>query len=192
MSDPQYVPSYPPQASGAQPAPRGPQRSGSWTPILIFTCLALGFAASAVEYERTRAVGERNRANVMAADDSVSQGRMEDLGKFLSDSRTRWIHLSNPDDVGGMRGVIAWNPESQSGYFFCDRLPVLDAGSRYELWALPGTGDPESVATISPQAGMSVYPFHFLSGSVVAGNRLEITAGPRTESKGAILSGEID
>ena len=195
MNDPQYVPPYasshqsqPPQRI---PAPPIRQRS-TWTPILIVTCLALGFTASAVEYERARAVGERDRAQVLAADDSVIQGRFEDLGKFLADSQTRWIHLANPQNSAGVHALVAWNAQSQTGYLFCDQLPALDSGINYELWTLRDPENPQSVAAIAPQAGASVYPFRFLSGGLVIGTRLEITAGPRSISKSPILSGEID
>jgi hypothetical protein len=192
MNDPQYVPPYYPQQPQQKPAPPVPPRSGGWTPILIFTCLALGFTASAVEYERVRVVGERNRASVLAADDSVIQGRMEDLGKFLADSQTRWIHLTNPNNSADARAVVAWNAQTQSGYLFSDQLPAVDAGTNFELWSLHGSDDPQSVAAIAPKAGVSVYPFRFQSGGFVIGDRLEITTGPRSISKSPILSGEID
>src|SRR5215469_16800728 len=112
MSEPQPDLSYQPQQP-ARPAPYVPRASTtSWTPILILTCLALGFTASAVEYERARAVGERSRASVLAADNSVAHGRMEDLGKFLSDSQTRWIRLTSPDHASALHAVVAWNAQS--------------------------------------------------------------------------------
>jgi hypothetical protein len=193
MSEPQHVPSYQAQQP-VRPAPYTPRGSStSWTPILIFTCLALGFCASAVEYERARAVGERGRASVLAADNSVAHGRMEDLGKFLSDSQTHWIRLGSPDHASALHAVVAWNGQSQSGYLFCDQLPALDPGAEYQLWTLASaSADPKAVAAIAPQAGVSVYPFHFQSGSLVIGNRIEITAGSRSNSSSAILSGEID
>jgi hypothetical protein len=172
MSDPQYVPPYyPQQQSQKAPVQIVYRRTGGWTPILIFACLALGFTASAVEYERARAVGERDRANLLAADDSVVAGRIEDLGKFLADSQTRWIRLTDPQNTVGMHAVVAWNAQNQSGYLFCDQLPPLDAGTSYELWTLHGSDDPQSVAAIAPQAGASVYPFRLQSGGMVIGNR---------------------
>ena len=192
MNDPQYVPPYYPQQPQKPAGAIVYRRSTAWTPILIFACLGLGFAASAVEYERARAVGERDRANILAADDSVAAGRIEDLGKFLADSQTHWMRLTNPANSIGIHAVLAWNAQSQSGYLFCDQLPPLDGGNHYELWTLRGSDDPQSIGTIAPQAGVSVYPFRLQSGGLVIGNRLEITAGPRSESKSPILSGEID
>jgi len=192
MNDPQYVPPYQPQQPQQRPSPYVRPRSSGWTPILIFACLALGFTASAMEYERARAVGERNRANVLAADNSVVQGRMEDLGKFLSDSQTHWIRLTNADHTADVHALVAWNAQSQAGYLFCDQLPALDPGANYELWTLHSSDDAQSVAAIAPQAGASVYPFRFQSGGLIIGNRLEITAGPRSMSKSPFLTGEID
>jgi hypothetical protein len=191
MSDPQHIPSYQPNPP-VRPAPYVPRSSFSWTPVFIFTCLALGFAASAVEYERARAVGERGRASVLAADNSVTHGQMEDLGKFLSDSQTRWIRLTNPDHGSPLHAVVAWKGAALSGYLFCDQLPALDAGSDYQLWTRSSSAEPQSIATIAPEAGVSVYPFHFQSGALVIGNRLEMTAGPRSNANSAILAGEIE
>jgi hypothetical protein len=192
MNDPQYVPPYYPQQPQKTVAPIVYRRSTAWTPILIFACLALGFTASAVEYERARVVGERDRANILAADDSVVAGRIEDLGKFLADSQTRWIRLTNPQNTIGIHAVVAWNAQSQSGYLFCDQLTPLDGGNNYELWTLHGSDDPQSVGAVAPEAGASVYPFRLKGEGMVIGNRLEITAGPRSESKTPILSGAID
>ncbi len=104
----------------------------TWPMVLFFACLGLGFAASAVEYERVTATAQRNRADVLAAVDSVMEGRMEDLGKFLSNPQTQLIHLASTADSGFAGAVIAWNSSEQRGYLMCDQLPVLNEGDKYE------------------------------------------------------------
>src|SRR5580658_4548372 len=117
--------------TGENQDPRTP-----WAGSLILACLGLGFAASAVEFERVAATAQRNRANTLAAVDSVYEGRLEDIGKFLSDPQTRLIRLAPSDDAGISSAVVAWNAAAQRGYLLCDDLPVLNSGNNYEMWAI--------------------------------------------------------
>lgn len=167
-----------------------PTRS-SWTGLLIFACLGLGFAASAAQYERITATAQRSRADIFADMDSVVEGRLEDVGKFLANPQTRLIRLSPSDETGIRGAVIAWNAAAQRGYLLCDQLPVLDQGDTYQLWAIGAANDPVRVATFKPRIGNSVYSFQ--AGSEIAGKmRVEITAGARSPDKSPILAGEID
>jgi hypothetical protein len=172
-------------SAGKDHEPRTP-----WAGSLILACLGLGFAASAVEYERVAATAQRNRADTLAAMDSVHEGRLEDVGKFLSNPQTRLIRLAPSDDAAVSSAVIAWNSAEQRGYLFCDELPVLDTGERYELWAV-GAANPVKLASIEARVGSSVYAFQ--AETAIAGKtRVEVTAGARSGNKVAILAGEID
>jgi hypothetical protein len=157
--------------------------------LLIFACLALGFAASAVQYERLAATSQRNRAELLATADSRTEGQLEDLGKFLSQPQTRMIRLTGPAGSSVANAAIAWNAATGRGYLLCDQLPVLDGG--YEIWLLHGHDDPVKIATLSAKAGQSVYLFQAwreMDGKI----RLQITAGPRSSGKAPILAGEIE
>jgi hypothetical protein len=159
--------------------------------LLIFACLALGFAASAVQYERIAATSQRNRAELLATADSRMEGQLEDLGKLLSEPQTRMIRLTGSPGSSVANAVIAWNAAARRGYLLCDQLPVLDSGSGYELWALHGSDDPVKIATIVAKAGDSVYLFQAwreMEGKI----RLQITAGPRSSGKPPILVGDIE
>jgi hypothetical protein len=163
----------------------------SWPGLLIFACLGLGFAASAVEYERVTATAQRDRAEVLATMDSVEEGRLEDIGKFLASPQTRIIHLSPSDGAGIGSAVIAWNAPQQRGYLLCDRLPVLDPGDVYEVWAISAAEDAMKLASIEAKVGNSVYSFQ-AAGIIAGKTRVEVTAGARSPNKSPILSGEID
>lgn len=172
-----------------------PTRTGR--PItLVFACAALGFVASALQYERVVAGTERNRAELLAMAYSTAQGQLEDFGRFLSDPHTRLISLAASESVASKRAVIAWNAADRTGYFLCDDLPVLDSGTNYELWALHGSDDPVKLASIGAKPGDSIYPL----GSWPVGSwrgiegkiRVEVTAGPRSVAKTPVFSGEIE
>jgi hypothetical protein len=152
--------------------------------------LALGFTASAVEYEQARVKGERERAGVLAAADSEMQGRLEDLGKFIADPQTRVIRLTGENSSLISNAVIVWNATEEKGYLLCDELKTLEPAMMYELWIKHGTDEPMKVAGIEPRPGMSVYLFR--ASGVKSQDRLEITAGPPSTGKSPILSGEFD
>ena len=160
-----------------------------WLSLLVLACLAMGFAASAVQYERIAATNQRNRAELLATADSRMEGQLEDLGKFLSQPQTRIIRLTGSAGSSIANAVIAWNAAAGRGYLLCDQLPVLDCG--YEIWVLHGGDDPVKIATIVAKAGDSVYLFQAL-GAMDGKIRLEITAGPRSSDKPPILVGEIE
>jgi hypothetical protein len=167
----------------------------TWPVVLFFACLGLGFAASAVEYERVTATAQRDRADVLAAVDSVMEGRMEDLGKFLSNPQTQLIHLASTADSGFAGAVIAWNSSEQRGYLMCDQLPVLEQGDKYEVWAISSADGAVKLASIQAKAGSSIYSFEasgLLGGSVAAKTRVEITAGARSPNKSPMWAGEIE
>ncbi len=180
------------------PAGRGPRTQvvylrshrSEWTGVLLLACLALGFAASIAEYERVMLSAERQRAEALATRSSLAEGQLEDIGKFLSDSHTRLTALHGMGSAGN-DAVVAWNSLNQDGYFFCDDLPVLEAGSGYELWALHGTDVPVKLATIHAEPGASVYPFRSWP-STPGKLRLEVTAGPRNSAGNPIFAGEIE
>jgi hypothetical protein len=184
MNDPIYSgPDYPRQVYQTQ-------RSG-WSIVLIFACVALGFTASAADFERIVASRERNEAELLATECSTAEGKLEDLGKYLADPNTRLISLTRSGEYAARPAVIAWNSPQRQGYFLCDDLPVLDAGEGYELWALSGSDDPVKVATIDARPGDSVYPFRIWQ--TTAGKlRLEITAGSRSQEKSPVFAGEIE
>ncbi|MGD0768827.1 MAG: anti-sigma factor [Tepidisphaeraceae bacterium] len=187
MTDPTY---YGPDVEpGAANAAHG-RRSG-WAGLLIFACLALGFAGSAVQYERVAATSQRNRAEVLATADSRVEGQLEDLGKLLSDPQTRMIRLTGLPGSSVANAVIAWNGAARRGYLLCDQLPVLDSGSGYELWMLHGGDEAVKIASIVAKAGQSVYLFQAW-GAMDGKIRLEITAGKRSTGKAPILAGEIE
>jgi len=187
MTDPSYY-GRDAERPAANAAP--PRRSG-WAGVLILACLALGFAGSAVQYERVAATSERNRAEILAAADSRTEGQLEDLGKLLSDPQTRMVRMAGLPGSSVANAVIAWNAGARRGYLLCDQLPVLDSGGGYELWALHGGDEPVKIATIVAKAGDSVYLFQAwraMDGKI----RLEITAGARSSGKAPILAGEIE
>jgi hypothetical protein len=188
MSDLGYQAPQPPKPT--QP-PVAPPRS-AWPTVVIFACLALGFLASAVEFQRTTIQTQRQQTQVLATADSEVEGRMEDVGKFLSDPQTKNIHLLGADGQAVSHAVIAWNAAQQSGYLFCDQLPVLDTGIGYELWGLRPSADPVKIASVQATAGTSVYPFRIRDHGMEIGNRIEITAGPRSATNSALLSGQVD
>ncbi|MGD0387943.1 MAG: anti-sigma factor [Tepidisphaeraceae bacterium] len=165
-------------------------RRSNWSGLLVFACLALGFVASAVQYERVAATSQRDRAEILATADSRMEGQLEDLGKLLSDPQTRMVRLTGSPGSSVANAVIAWNAAARRGYLLCDQLPVLDSGSGYELWALHGGDDPVKIATIVAKAGDSVYLFQAW-GEMDGKIRLQITAGPRSSDKPPILAGEI-
>jgi hypothetical protein len=186
MTDPTYDG---PDAQRPAASPTAGGRSG-WAGVLVFACLALGFAASAVQYERVAVTSQRNRAEILATADSRVEGQLEDLGKFLSDPQTRMIRLTGSAGSPVANAVIAWNTAARRGYLLCDQLPVLDSGNGYELWALHGGDEAVKIATIVAKAGDSVYLFQAwraMDGKI----RLQITAGPRSSGKPPILAGEI-
>jgi len=180
-----------PQTPKPAPQPASPTRS-AWPTVVIFACLAVGFLASAVEFQRSTIQTQRQQSQVLATADSEVEGRMEDVGKFLSDPQTKYIHLTGSDGQPASHAVIAWNPAQQSGYLFCDQLPVLDPGIGYELWGLRPSADPVKIASVQPAAGTSVYPFRIRDHGFEIGNRIEITAGPRSATNSALLSGQVD
>jgi hypothetical protein len=156
----------------------------------VLACLALGFTASAVQYERLRVKGERERAGLLATADSEVEGQLEDLGKFLAEPETRLIRLTRADSSPIANAVIAWNASQQKGYLLCDDLRALDPAMAYELWVRRGSDEPMRIAGIEPKAGVSVYQFR--ASGVKSQDRLEITAGPPSVGKSPILSGEFD
>jgi hypothetical protein len=171
-------------------------RPGDWPIILIFACAALGFTASMVDYERSAMRSERDRAEMLATDCALAQGQLEDLGKFLSDPGTRLIPLTGSGALGSSTASIAWNMSRGHGFLLCDSLPVLDAGSGYEIWAQQVGDGPVKLVTVDARPGMSIYPLQ-LSGANISGAnsgkmRVEITAGPRAEDKTPIFAGEIE
>jgi len=181
-------------------------RPGDWPVILIFACAALGFTASMVDYERSVARSERDRAEMLATECSLAQSQLEDLGKFLSDPGTRLIPLTGSGAFGSSTASIAWNMAGGHGYLVCDSLPVLDAGRGYEIWALQGGDDPVKLVTVDARPGLSIYPLRLSEMNLSRGNfsrgnfsgtnsgkmRVEITAGPRAEDKTPIFAGEIE
>jgi hypothetical protein len=167
---------------------RQPRRS-NWAGILVIACLALGFTSSAVEYERSRARSERDRANVLATADSEVEGRLEDLGKFLAGPQTRLIRLSGLDP-SAPEAVIAWNSSLRRGYLLCDQLPALDAQVDYEVWVIHGSDAPARLAGVNPLAGVSVYPLQAVQ-DIEEKDHLEITAGPRSVGKSPMFSGDF-
>lgn len=168
---------------------QGTGRSG-WGMTLVLACLALGFTASAVEYEQARVKGERERAGMLAIADSEVEGQLEDLGKFIAEPETRVIRLTgeNASPIGS--AVIVWNASEEKGYLLCDELKMLEPAMMYELWVKRGTEEPMKIAGIEPRAGVSVYLFR--ASGVKSQDRLEIMAGPRSAGKSPILSGEFD
>jgi hypothetical protein len=163
----------------------------SWAIILVFACIALGFTASAADYERIVANQERDQAGLVATECSVAEGKLEDIGKFLADPHTRLISLSGTGGFATEPAAIAWNSIEQNGYFLCDTLPAQDAGRGYELWALNGMGEPVKVADWDAKPGASVFPFK-VEQPFEAKTRLEITAGPRSADKSPAFAGEIE
>jgi len=173
------------------PPPSNQPQNAGWSVILIFACVALGFTASAADYERIAATGERNHAELLATECSSAEGQLEDLGKFLADPHTHLIPLTRSGELAVNPAVIAWNTVDRRGYFLCDDLPVLDAGRGYELWALRAMSDPVKLATLDAKPGLSVYPFRDWAG--MSGKmRLEITAGPRSVEKNPVFAGDIE
>jgi hypothetical protein len=167
------------------------QSGSGWLLILILACVALGFTASATEYERVAASNERNHAELLATECSAVEGHLEDLGKFLADPHTRLFPLMGSEEFARNYAVIAWNTSEQKGYFMCDNLPVRDAGSGYEIWALHGNDEPLKVTTIDAKPGASVYPFRTSQGKT-GKMRLEVTAGPRSLENSPVFAGEIE
>jgi hypothetical protein len=162
-----------------------------WSIILVFACVALGFTASAADYERIVATSERNQRELLATECSAVEGQLEDLGKFLANPHTRLIPLAGSGEFAADPAAIAWNAVERHGYFLCDDLPVLDAGSGYELWALQGMAEPVKIEMWNTKPGISVYPFRFWQP--IAGKmRLEVTAGPRSVQKNPFFAGEIE
>ena len=162
-----------------------------WAAPLILACLGLGFAASAVEYERVVATAQRDRADALAAIDSVYEGRLEDIGKFLSDPQTRLIRLAPSEDASISGAVIAFNGPEQRGYLLCDDLPMLGSGDNYEMWAIGAGAVPVKIASFEAKVGHSVYSFQ-ARAAIGGKTRLEVTAGARSHGKVAVLAGEID
>jgi hypothetical protein len=189
MSEPIY--SGPDQAGQAKIAVSNHSNGTGWSIVLVFACVALGFTASAADYERIVATSERNHAELLGTECSAVEGKIEDLGKFLADPNTRLIPLAGSGEFAANPAAIAWNAVEQHGYFLCDDLPVLDSGRGYELWALHGMNDPVKVAIWDVKPGASVYPFRVwepMAGKI----RLEITAGPRSVEKSPVFAGEIE
>jgi hypothetical protein len=189
-------PIYPGPAAGGQRQQRGiavsdqPHSTG-WSIIFVFACVALGFTASAADYERIVATSERNQAGLLGTECSAVEGQIEDLGKFLADPNTRLIPLVGSGEFAAAPAAIAWNSVQRHGYFLCDDLPVLDSGRGYELWARHGMDDAVKVAGWDAKPGASVYPFRVWEPT--AGKmRLEITAGPRSGEKSPAFAGEIE
>jgi hypothetical protein len=171
------------------------EERSTWPLVLIFACLGLGFTASAVQYERVSATVQRDRADILAGVDSVMEGRLEDIGKFLSNPQTQLIHLAPSADSGIASAVIAWNSAQQRGYLMCDQLPILEQGDNYELWAISSSDGAVKLASIQAKAGRSVYSFQptgLLGASVAAKTRVEITAGARSPNKSPMWAGEIE
>jgi hypothetical protein len=162
-----------------------------WSIILVFACVALGFTASAADYERIVATSERDHAGLVATECSAVEGQIEDLGKFLADPNTRLIPLAGSSEFAAAPAAIAWNSVERRGYFLCDDLPILDTGRGYELWALHGMDDPVKIAMWDSKPGTSVYPFRVWQPTT-GKTRLEITAGPRSSQKGPVFAGEIE
>jgi hypothetical protein len=157
---------------------------------LVLACLALGFTASAVEFERVQMKGEQDRAGLLATADSEVEGQLEDLGKFLAQPGTRVIRLTGADSSPIADAVMAWNASEQKGYLLCDELKALEPAMVYEMWVRRGTDEPMRIAGIEPKAGASVYLFR--ANGVKSQDHLEITAGPPSAGKSPILSGEFD
>jgi hypothetical protein len=193
MNEPIYsgpVSSGPVSSRSVSSGPGGGNGTG-WSLILIFACVALGFTASAADYERIAATGERNHAELLATECSSVEGQLEDLGKFLADPQTRLISMTRQTGFAASPGVIAWNTAQGHGYFLCDGLPILNAGHGYELWAIQGTNDPVKLATFDAKPGISVYPLEDEQG--MSGKmRLELTAGPRSMEKNPVFAGDIE
>jgi hypothetical protein len=162
-----------------------------WSIVLVFACVALGFTASAADYERIVANSERNRAGLLGTECSAVEGQIEDLGKFLADPNTRLIPLVGSGEFAAAPAAIAWNSVQRHGYFLCDDLPVLDSGRGYELWALHGADDPMNIAIWDVKPGASVFPFRVWEPTT-GKMRLEITAGPRSVEKSPVFAGEIE
>lgn len=167
-----------------------PARGSGWGAMLVVACLALGFCASAVEYERVWGQGQHQRAELLATADSEVAGQLEDLGRFLADPQTRLIRLKGMDSSPIGDAAIVWNAPRQEGYLLCDQLRVLDEGTAYEVWTRRGSDEPIRIAGIQPKAGQSVYPFR--ATGVKSRDRLEITAGPPSARNAPILTGEFD
>ena len=165
--------------------------STGWPVVLVFSCIALGFTASAADYERIAANSERNHAELLATECSNAEGQLEDLGKFLADPHTQLVPLTRSGRFAANPAMIAWNPVERHGYFLCDHLPVFDAGQGYQLWALRGMDDPAKLATLDAKPGISVYPFRLWQG-MVGKMRLEITAGARLADKSPAFAGDIE
>jgi hypothetical protein len=180
--------------NSADPPPLGHERArrqgSSWATTLILACLALGFTASAVEYERVRVRSEQERAEWLSTADSSMEGQFEDLGKFLADPQTRLIRLTGLESSPLPSAAIAWNTSEQKGYLLCDQLPALNAGMAYEVWVRRGSDAPIRIAGIQPEAGSSVYLFR--ATGVKSRDRLEISAGPPSAGKTPILTGEFE
>ena len=144
MDDPIYSGSVPdwPAGTAANIAVSNQPHGTGWSIVLVFACVALGFTASAADYERIVANSERNQAGLLGTECSAVEGQIEDLGKFLADPNTRLIPLVGSGEFAAAPAAIAWNSVQRHGYFLCDDLPVLDSGRGYELWALHGMDDP--------------------------------------------------
>ncbi|HEX4053952.1 MAG TPA: anti-sigma factor [Tepidisphaeraceae bacterium] len=167
-----------------------PARGTGWGAMLVVACLALGFSASAVEYERVWGQGQQQRAELLETADSEAAGQLEDLGKILADPQTRLIRLTAMDASPITNAMIVWNSSRQKGYFLCDQLRMLDAGMTYEVWTRRGSDEPIRIAGIQPKAGQSVYPFRATGAQ--SRDRLEISAGAPSAQNAPILTGEFD
>jgi len=164
--------------------------SSSWAGVLIICCLALGFLAAMFHWEQTRYQTERDRASTLLTAAELSAARAESLGRNMADPRTRLIYLSGPllADVRG--ATLAYNEAIHWAALFCDRLPILEAGRHYEIWAGDDQVQWTRLASIDPEPGTSVYPFYW-SAAPGRPQRIEISAGPRLSQQQSLLGGPI-
>jgi len=164
--------------------------SSSWAGVLIICCLALGFLAAMFHWEQARYQTERDRAATLLTAAELGMARAESLGRNLADPRTRLIHLSGPllTEAGG--AALAYNEAIHWAALFCDRLPRLDSGRHYEIWAGADQSQWVRLASIDAEPGTSVYAFHW-SAAPGRLQRIEISAGPRVSQQPPLLSGQI-
>ena len=154
----------------------------------MVACVAMGILGAYVEVQGTRLSDEKAIANSLKTSATVLQSRDEDVGRVMADAHTRFIHLVGSDGTPAASATAAWNQAMGSGFLFCDQLPAIDSGLKYQVWMIDSGNEAVSLGVLDAQPGVSVYDFH-PGGPIGVPVRIEVTAGGRRAGKPPVLTG---
>jgi hypothetical protein len=166
----------------------GDRPGSTWGAPLFFACLSMGLLAAFISVEWSRLANEQDLTNSLKTAATLAQSRDEDLGRLLADPNTRVVKLVAGDGSSIHNASAAWNPRLESGFLFCDQLPVLDAPAKYHVWLIDSDSSAISLGALDAKPGVSVYTFTAERPAQSAA-RIEITSGDRQPGKAPLLTG---